>query len=83
MSTLSEGYQEVDAIIGRIDSAQQLDPEPQENQKMSPLRRAREEEYLNGEVHGIGKRSFSEHRNVSWNRYWNAVRVLTFTRKPW
>ena len=53
MSRLEVGYQEVGTIHGRKDSAQQLDPEPHVYQKMSPLRRAREEDYLNGEVHGI------------------------------
>lgn len=41
-------------MIGAAQPDQQLDPEPPVNRMMSPLLwRAREEDYLKGEVHGI------------------------------
>jgi transposase len=45
---------EVVKILGAAQPDQQLDPEPPVNRMMSPpLWRAREEDYLKGEVHGI------------------------------
>ena len=45
---------EVDTICGAAQPDQQLDPEPPVNRLMSPPGwRAREEDYLKGEVHGI------------------------------
>jgi len=39
------------------ESAEELDPEPQKHQKLSPRKRARKGDTLNGEVHGISQRA--------------------------
>jgi hypothetical protein len=41
---------------GSVDSAQQLDPGPQENHKMSPPRGEHARENTNREVHGVADR---------------------------
>jgi hypothetical protein len=81
MARLAGDATEVVKMIGAAQPDQQLDPEPPVNRMMSPpFWRAREEDYLKGEVHGIPlvKKFF---KVMIWNRYLKAVRDLIFTRR--
>ena len=56
------------------ESAEKLDPEPQEHQMMSPRKRARKGDTLNGEVHGISNRRSGE-ETKAWRSVLSAVQA--------
>src|SRR5579871_127709 len=63
------------------ESAQQLDPEPQENQKMSPPRGEHAREYSSTARFTVSIRGESDERSVRWKLSTSGVQGWMFTRK--